>query len=169
MQPRHVIAAFKHMVDGKTAPLIYLGSQFFSKNPSPQMAELESRLRAAYPETEDMALETDPNPQLLPDSAMRIRFHSVGGYGTIATGKLLTDILAGVLGMHSKSAPEVRLGEVRRADELLHHPQPRAGAHHERRARGRRGRPLAGPQGVRAHQPAQGPGRRAGRSSSSPT
>ena len=29
---------------------------------------------------------------------MRIRFHSVGGYGTIATGKLLTDILAGVLG-----------------------------------------------------------------------
>ena len=37
---------------------------------------------------------------------MRIRFHSVGGYGTIATGKLLTDILAGVLGMHSKSAPK---------------------------------------------------------------
>src|SRR5665647_1627545 len=37
---------------------------------------------------------------------MRIRFHSVGGYGTIATGKLLTDILAGVLNMHSKSAPK---------------------------------------------------------------
>ena len=33
-------------------------------------------------------------------------FHSVGGYGTIATGKLLTDILAGVLGLHSKSAPK---------------------------------------------------------------
>ena len=37
---------------------------------------------------------------------MRIRFHSVGGYGTIATGKLLTDILAGVLDLHSKSAPK---------------------------------------------------------------
>ncbi|MCL2464208.1 MAG: 2-oxoacid:acceptor oxidoreductase family protein, partial [Micrococcales bacterium] len=36
----------------------------------------------------------------------RVRFHSVGGYGTIATGKLLTDILAGVLGMYSKSAPK---------------------------------------------------------------
>ncbi|MDR0379715.1 MAG: 2-oxoacid:acceptor oxidoreductase family protein, partial [Candidatus Accumulibacter sp.] len=35
-----------------------------------------------------------------------IRFHSVGGYGTIASGKLLTDILAGVLDMHSKSAPK---------------------------------------------------------------
>ncbi len=53
-----------------------------------------------------MALETAPNPHLLPDAAFRIRFHSVGGYGTIATGKLLTDILAGVLGLHSKSAPK---------------------------------------------------------------
>ena len=64
-------------------------------------------MRAAYPETEAMALETEDNPMgLLPESALRIRFHSVGGYGTVATGKLLTDILAGVLDMHSKSAPK---------------------------------------------------------------
>ncbi|MBC7309762.1 MAG: 2-oxoacid:acceptor oxidoreductase family protein, partial [Tetrasphaera sp.] len=50
--------------------------------------------------------ETGANPRLLPEDALRIRFHSVGGYGTIATGKLLTDILVGVLGMHSKSAPK---------------------------------------------------------------
>ena len=30
----------------------------------------------------------------------------MGGYGTIATGKLLTDILAGVLDLHSKAAPK---------------------------------------------------------------
>ncbi|MDP4013521.1 MAG: 2-oxoacid:acceptor oxidoreductase family protein [Candidatus Nanopelagicales bacterium] len=106
VQPRHIIAAFKHVADGAGAPLIYLGSQFFSKDPDPRLAEIQSRLRAAYPETELMALESEPNPVLLPPSAMRIRFHSVGGYGTIATGKLLTDILAGVLGMHSKSAPK---------------------------------------------------------------
>ena len=107
VQPRHTIAAFQHMIDGKTAPLIYLGSQFFSKNPTPHMAAIEDRLRVAYPATEHMALETAPNPTgLLPESAMRIRFHSVGGYGTIATGKLLTDILSGVLGMHSKAAPK---------------------------------------------------------------
>ncbi len=54
-----------------------------------------------------MALDTEPNPMgLLPETALRIRFHSVGGYGTVATGKLLTDILAGVLDMHSKSAPK---------------------------------------------------------------
>ena len=67
---------------------------------------LQEKLRAAYPETELMALETEPNPDLLPKSAFRIRFHSVGGYGTIATGKLLTDILAGVLDLHSKAAPK---------------------------------------------------------------
>ncbi|MDX2319882.1 MAG: 2-oxoacid:acceptor oxidoreductase family protein, partial [Moritella sp.] len=66
----------------------------------------QQRLRQAYPDTELMALETGKNPNLLPESAIRIRFHSVGGYGTIATGKLLTDILAGALGLHSKSMPK---------------------------------------------------------------
>ncbi|MBK7721926.1 MAG: 2-oxoacid:acceptor oxidoreductase family protein [Austwickia sp.] len=111
LQPRHLIAAYKAMDKASqngnaAAPLIYLGSQFFSANPSPHMAEIQSRLRTAYPETELMALETEENPRLLPEEAMRIRFHSVGGYGTIATGKLLTDILAGALGMNSKSAPK---------------------------------------------------------------
>ncbi|MFN8099363.1 MAG: 2-oxoacid:acceptor oxidoreductase family protein [Dermatophilaceae bacterium] len=106
LQPRHLIAAFKAMQAESEAPLIYLGSQFFDKTPDPHMAAIQERLRTAYPETELMALDTEDNPNLLPPEAMRIRFHSVGGYGTIATGKLLTDILAGVLGMHSKSAPK---------------------------------------------------------------
>ena len=105
LQPRHLIAAFKNM-ETRNAPFVYLGSQFFAKNPSPHVAVLQAKLRAAYPETELMALETEPNPNLLPKSAFRVRFHSVGGYGTIATGKLLTDILAGVLDLHSKAAPK---------------------------------------------------------------
>jgi pyruvate-ferredoxin/flavodoxin oxidoreductase len=105
LQPRHIIAAYKNM-ETKNAPLVYLGSQFFSKNPSPRMAELQAKLKAAYPETELMALETEANPTLLPKGAFRIRFHSVGGYGTMATGKLLTDILANVLELHSKAAPK---------------------------------------------------------------
>ncbi len=106
LQPRHLVAAFEHLNAGTTPPLIYLGSQFFDDKATGQLAQIQDRLRAAYPETEPMAIETGPNPVLLPPDAMRIRFHSVGGYGTIATGKLLTDILAGVLGMHSKSAPK---------------------------------------------------------------
>ena len=105
LQPRDLVAAFKNM-ETKNAPFVYLGSQFYSKTPSPKLAALQERLKAAYPDTELMALETEPNPNLLPPSAFRIRFHSVGGYGTIATGKLLTDILAGALDLHSKAAPK---------------------------------------------------------------
>ncbi len=106
LQPRDLIAAYKNMESELNVPFFYLGTQFFSSNASPFVAELQNRLRAAYPETEFMALETKDNPRLLPPAAFRVRFHSVGGYGTIATGKLLTDILAGVLGLHSKSAPK---------------------------------------------------------------
>ncbi|MEJ2123576.1 MAG: 2-oxoacid:acceptor oxidoreductase family protein [Alphaproteobacteria bacterium] len=106
LQPRHLVAAFKNMQNPNGAPLVYLGSQFFAKTPSPRLAELQTKLKTAYPETELMALETEANPVLLPDSAFRVRFHSVGGYGTIATGKLLTDILAGVLDLKSKAAPK---------------------------------------------------------------
>jgi pyruvate-ferredoxin/flavodoxin oxidoreductase len=106
LQPRHLIAAFKNMENALNVPFFYLGSQFFAKDPSPRIAALQDRLRGTYPETEFMAFETEENPSLLPPGSMRIRFHSVGGYGTIATGKLLTDILAGVTGMHSKSAPK---------------------------------------------------------------
>jgi len=81
-------------------------SQFFSKNPTPRMAIAQAQMKSAYPETEFMALESEPNPNLLPEGAFRIRFHSIGGYGTIASGKLLTDILAGALNLHSKSAPK---------------------------------------------------------------
>jgi pyruvate-ferredoxin/flavodoxin oxidoreductase len=105
LQPRHLVAAFKNM-ETANHPFVYLGSQFFAKNPSPKLAVLQERLKTAYPETELMALETEANPSLLPKEAFRIRFHSVGGYGTIATGKLLTDILAGVLGLHSKASPK---------------------------------------------------------------
>ena len=106
LQPRDLIAAFKNMENALNVPFFYLGSRFFADAPSPGVAELQARLRAAYPETEFMALPTKDNPCLLPPEAFRIRFHSIGGYGTIATGKLLTDILAGVLGLHSKSAPK---------------------------------------------------------------
>ncbi|MFO1426548.1 MAG: 2-oxoacid:acceptor oxidoreductase family protein [Steroidobacteraceae bacterium] len=106
LQPRHLVAVYENMSGERNVPFFYLGSQFFAKNPGPRVAELQARLRAAYPETELMALETGPNPNLLPNGGFRVRFHSVGGYGTIATGKLLTDILAGVLGLHSKSAPK---------------------------------------------------------------
>jgi pyruvate-ferredoxin/flavodoxin oxidoreductase len=106
LQPRHLIAAFKNMERTDSAPFVYLGSQFFTDTKSPRIQALQDKMKAAYPETGLMGLPTEPDPQLLPESAFRVRFHSVGGYGTIATGKLLADILAGALDLHSKSAPK---------------------------------------------------------------
>ena len=106
IQPRYLVAAFRNMAKAAPSPLVYLGSQFFTPNPTPAVAAIQDRLREAYPETELMALETEPNPVVLPPGSLRIRFHSVGGYGTVATGKLLTDVLSSLLGMHSKSAPK---------------------------------------------------------------
>ncbi|MDD7505786.1 MAG: pyruvate-flavodoxin oxidoreductase, partial [Actinomycetaceae bacterium] len=107
VQPRHLIAAYKAMASGSLAPEFYIGSTFFDPDASGEQAALQEQLRAAYPRTESMALDVEPNPVgLLPPEAMRIRFHSVGGYGTIATGKLLTDILAEMLQMHSKASPK---------------------------------------------------------------
>jgi pyruvate-ferredoxin/flavodoxin oxidoreductase len=106
LQPRHLIAAYRNMAGSLNVPLFYLGTQFFAKNPTPRVAQLQERLRAAYPETEFMAFDTEENPNLLHPDAFRVRFHSVGGYGTTATGKMLTDILAGVLGLHTKSSPK---------------------------------------------------------------
>ena len=106
LQPCHLIAAFENMMSRNCKPFFYLGSQFFTESAEGTLKEIQQRLRHAYPDTELMSLDLGGNPNLLPDSAMRIRFHSVGGYGTIATGKLLTDILAGALGLHSKSMPK---------------------------------------------------------------
>ncbi len=106
VQPRHLVAAVQHMVDGPKSPLIFIGSQFFVDNPTPAIKEIQDKMRAAYPETELMALKTGDNPSLLPPGAIRIRFHSVGGYGTVSTGKLLTDILSNMLHMKSKSSPK---------------------------------------------------------------
>jgi len=106
VQPRHLVAAVKTGATGKAAPLFYLGSQFFDDAATGDAKALQDRLREAYPETAAMAITTEANPQLLPEGSLRIRFHSVGGYGTVATGKLLTDILSGALDLHSKSAPK---------------------------------------------------------------
>jgi len=106
LQPRHLVAVFDAMEDPQSAPLVWVGSQFFDGGTDPFLAGLQDRLAAAYPETRRMALATGPNPPLLPEGGMRIRFHSVGGYGTVATGKLVTDILSGLLGLHSKASPK---------------------------------------------------------------
>jgi hypothetical protein len=84
------------------------------------------------------AVISKDTPSLLPEGAIAVRFHSIGGWGMITTGKNLGSII-GDFGASSRSAsraydiegvletpqrhgqPEVRLGEEGRAHELLPH------------------------------------------------
>ena len=168
LQPRHLVAAYKNM-ETRNAPFVYLGSQFYAKNPPPKLAELQARLRAAYPGhgadgarhgAQSGAPAEAGVPHPLP-FGRRLRHDRHRQAPHRHSRRRARPALQG--------RAQVRLGEERRPDQLLHHPQPRAGADHQRRARGRRARRLARPQGVLATRTRCAASSRAGRSSSSRT
>ena len=83
-------------------------------------------------------VKSDETPSLLPEGAIAVRFHSIGGWGAITTGKNLgaiigdfndflyerdkvVDELRQSQGDHPRQRqPEVRIGKEGRADRLLH-------------------------------------------------
>ena len=122
------------------------------------------------------AVSREDTPSLLPEGAIAVRFHSIGGWGMITTGKNLGAIIGDFddlalrarqrrrrvrqpEGNHSRHGePEVRVREEGRADDLLH--GRGAGADPgELRAEPRGRRALLRPEGVHAHQPARRHGR----------
>ena len=136
LQPRHLIAAYKNM-ETNNVPFVYLGSQFFAKNPTPKLAALQERLKDAYPETELMALDTEPNPQSVA---------ALGHADPLPLGRRLRHDRHGQAPHRHprrrarpafQGRAEIRLREERRADQLLHHAEPRGGEDHQCRARGR--------------------------------
>ena len=122
-------------------------------------------------------VKSDDTPSLLPEGAIAVRFHSVGGWGTITTGKNLGAIIGDlndllydrdkVVDEHGQSQgdhprqrePEIRIGEEGGADLVLH--GGGAGTDPgELRPASRDRRPLLRPEGVHALQSARRDGRR---------
>jgi pyruvate-ferredoxin/flavodoxin oxidoreductase len=97
-------------------------------------------------------VKSDDTPSLLPDKAIAVRFHSVGGWGAITTGKNLGAIIGDLNdllyeprqggrrvrqpeGDHPRQRePEIRIGKEGRADLLLH---DRGARTHSRQLRSR--------------------------------
>ena len=46
------------------------------------------------------------NPNLMPKDSVTVRFHSVGGWGMITTGKNMAMTLFDLLGYHIKANPK---------------------------------------------------------------
>ncbi len=108
LQPEGVIAAVENMLpDGKRKKLFYLSIDFIRpKAISPKQQIHQEAIEQDYPHVRELALKGSENPNLMPPGSITVRFHSVGGWGAITTGKNLAMTLFDLLGYHIKANPK---------------------------------------------------------------
>ena len=108
LQPEGLIAAVENMLpDGKMRKRFYLSIDFIRENPYTPKQELhQQNILDAYPEIKELSLRGSENPNLMPEDSITVRFHSVGGWGAITTGKNLAMTLFDLLGYHIKANPK---------------------------------------------------------------
>ncbi|MCB1019299.1 MAG: 2-oxoacid:acceptor oxidoreductase family protein, partial [Acidobacteria bacterium] len=108
LQPEGLIAAIENMLpDGKRKKLFYLSIDFIRpKAISPKQQIHQEAIEQDYPHVRELALHGSENPNLMPKGAITVRFHSVGGWGAITTGKNLAMTLFDLLGYHIKANPK---------------------------------------------------------------
>jgi len=64
------------------------------------------------------AVEAERKPSLLPDGSIAVRFHSIGGWGMITTGKNLSEVIGAIGDDLSKAQDEI--DEFGRQKEIIH-------------------------------------------------
>ncbi|MDA1014823.1 MAG: 2-oxoacid:acceptor oxidoreductase family protein [Planctomycetota bacterium] len=108
LQPEGLIAAVENMLpDGERRKFFYLSIDFLRDNPvTPKQRLHQERIEAGYPHVRSLALHGSENPNLMPEGSITVRFHSVGGWGAITTGKNLAMTLFELLGYHIKANPK---------------------------------------------------------------
>jgi pyruvate-ferredoxin/flavodoxin oxidoreductase len=107
LQPGDIVAAVEHMLDGAGRRQFYLGLDFVRPNTRmPKLQILQDELTTDYKQLEALALPRVPTPNLMPEGAVSIRIHSVGGWGAITMGKNLTLTAGELFGLHVKANPK---------------------------------------------------------------
>ena len=108
LQPEGIIGAVENMLpDGKHKKLFYLSIDFIRDVPyTPKQRAYQETIEEAYPHVKELALHGSENPNLMPEGAITVRFHSVGGWGAITTGKNLAMTLYELLGYDIKANPK---------------------------------------------------------------
>ncbi len=108
LQPEGLIGAIENMLpDGLHKKQFYLSIDFIRKNAfTPKQELYQQTIKDAYPEIDKLSVRGSENPNLMPDGAITVRFHSVGGWGAITTGKNLAMTLFDLLGYHIKANPK---------------------------------------------------------------
>ncbi|OQW95754.1 MAG: pyruvate ferredoxin oxidoreductase [Beggiatoa sp. IS2] len=108
LQPEGLIATIENMLpEGKKKKFFYLGIEFARDEPyTPKQEIHQQNVLDAYPGVRDMALHGSENPNLLPKNCVTVRFHSVGGWGAITTGKNLALTIYDLLNFDIKANPK---------------------------------------------------------------
>ncbi|HFA49969.1 MAG TPA: pyruvate ferredoxin oxidoreductase [Bacteroidetes bacterium] len=108
LQPEGIIGAIENMLpDGKQKKQFYLSIDFIRDAAfTPKQRLYQETIQDAYPHVKELAVRGSENPDLMPDGATTVRFHSVGGWGAITTGKNLAMTLFDLLGYDIKANPK---------------------------------------------------------------
>jgi len=108
LQPEGLVGAVENMLPmGGRKKLFYLSIDFLrEKALTPKQEMYQQTIEEAYPKVRDLAVKGSENPNLMPEGSITVRFHSVGGWGAITTGKNLAMTLFDLLGYHIKANPK---------------------------------------------------------------
>lgn len=108
LQPEGLIGAIENMLpEGKKQKFFYLGMEFVHEKAfTPKQAAHQDAILKDYPQVKDLAVHGSENPNLMPKGAITVRFHSIGGWGAITTGKNLAVTLFELLNYHIKANPK---------------------------------------------------------------
>lgn len=108
LQAEGIIGAIENMLpDGKHKKHFYLSIDFIRENAfTPKQRAYQETILEAYPTIKDLGIRGSENPNLMPKGATTVRFHSIGGWGAITTGKNLAMTLYDLLGFDIKANPK---------------------------------------------------------------
>lgn len=108
LQPEGLIGAVENMMpNGKHKKQFYLSIDFIRDAPyTPKQRTHQETIADAYPHVKELSVKGSENPNLMPEGAITVRFHSVGGWGAVTTGKNLAMTLYDLLGYDIKANPK---------------------------------------------------------------
>jgi pyruvate-ferredoxin/flavodoxin oxidoreductase len=108
LQPADLIAAVDNMLDGGgKRRQFYLGIDFIRKDTRfPKLQIWQEDLIESYPGIAELSLTPGKPVNLLPEGAVSIRIHSVGGWGAITTGKNLAQTASDLCGLYIQANPK---------------------------------------------------------------
>jgi pyruvate-ferredoxin/flavodoxin oxidoreductase len=108
LQPGDLVAAVRNMAEGNRGlRRYYLGIDFLRKGSRlPKFQIWQEEVEEGYPELARLALPSVGEVNVMPQDALPVRIHSVGGWGAMTMGKNLAQTAFELLDVHVKANPK---------------------------------------------------------------